>query len=213
MPASQSADKQQKTIQPGSIIDEATAQEIEYLRSLQDKSPTPADQWASPRKQGFIVQLPSGNILRMRRIMNIVQAVKDGTIPNPLGDIVQRQISAGLPMIKLNDLNQEALQQSLDLLDSTVVLAAVDPKVEIPPEDQPAELWNPAPGSISIMDLTLADRLFITKVANGGTTDIDRFREEQKVVVGSLPDGKPVVAPTKRTGGTKRAGSGSKGKR
>jgi hypothetical protein len=96
MPASQSAEKK---IEPGQIIDEETAREIEYLRSLQDKTPTPADQWASPRKQGFIVELPSGNILRMRRIMNIVQAVKDGTIPNPLGDIVQRQISAGLPMI------------------------------------------------------------------------------------------------------------------
>jgi hypothetical protein len=104
-------------------------------------------------------------------------------------------------MLKLNELNQEALQQSLDLIDRTVVLAAVDPKIEIPPEDQPAELWNPPLGSISIMDLTLADRLFITKVANGGTTDLDRFREEQKVVVGSVPDSKPVVAPTKRTGG------------
>src|SRR4051794_1006641 len=101
MPASQSAAK--KKIEPGSIIDEETAREIEYLRSLQDKTPTSAEQWASPRKQGFIVELPSGNILRMRRLMNIVQAVKDGTIPNPLGEIVQRQINAGLPMIKLND--------------------------------------------------------------------------------------------------------------
>jgi len=210
MPASQGAAAEEPAT---GFIDEETLAEAQRLRDMQNLEPTSAEEWKSPRKQGFLIMLPSGNVMRMRRTMNIVKAVKAGTIPNPLGQIVRNQIGGGMPLLRMADLPEDAMVQTLDLIDQSVLLAAVEPKVEIPPEDADPEFWSPeTPGTISIMDLSLVDKLFITQVAQGGTTNLDRFREEQKIVVGSAPSGRKVERAPKPTGGTKRAGSGGKRK-
>lgn len=168
-------------------LDEETLAELVRLREMQQLEVTPAEQWNSPRKQGFLVQLPSGQVIRVRRTMNIVKAIEAGTLPNPLNETVQRNIAAGSPELVLPNLSGLEAQQAMDLIDQTVLLAVVEPPVKIPPEDQSAELWEPPPGCLSIMDVTMTDRLFIAQVAQGGSTDLDKFREQQEIVVEPVP--------------------------
>lgn len=182
----------------------------------QDLEVTPPDSWQSPRRQGFPVLLPSGNVARVRRTMDLLTLAKSGSIPNPLGSIVQKMIDEGRPTFGLGELEGDALTQAFDLIDTTVVNAMVEPRVALPPEKDEEEkvinpeLWQAPPGMISIMDLSMEDRLFIVQVAHGGTTDLNSFRVQQAGVVQAVAPGKGTatkakrVAPTKRTGGTSK---------
>jgi hypothetical protein len=190
----------------------ALLKEAELLAKLNEREVTSSEDWKSPRKAGFLIELPSGNVARIRRTMNLLELVKSGQIPNPLGKIVEGMISRGEVGINMQTLDMEARIQALDMVDAAVVAAMVEPRVIIPPEGVNPEVFQTPPGAISIMDLTNEDKIFITQVAQGGTADVEKFREEQSRLMESLRFGTDKPVPPKQLARAKRAGSSSKRK-
>ncbi len=179
-------------------------------------APTPAESWNGPRVQGFLVELPSGNICRVKRLMDMKELAIAGKIPNPLGQTVMRMISEGEPALDLQQITPAEQVQAILFMDSQVCRMMIEPRCMIPPEkddegnDVIAELWKPPAGCISILDLTQEDRLFLFNVSNGGVTDLATFRRVQNGLVEVASSRPRVPRPTKRTGGTQRARSRSK---
>lgn len=173
--------------------------------------PTPADQWNSPRKQGFHVKLPSGNVCRVKRTMDFLEMARKGEMPNPLAAIVIKMVESGEPIADLQKLPPESQLQMLVFIDEQVCRMMVEPRCMIPPEkddegnDVIAEFWQPpVAGCISILDLTQEDRLFLFNVSQGGPTDLASFRSMQEGLVEAVGSRKGVPKPTKRTGGVDR---------
>lgn len=180
---------------------------------------TSPDQWNSPRKQGFLVQTPSGNVCRVHRTMDFKALVQSGHLPNPLGAIVLKQLEAGNPMLDMQTLTPEAQLQAVLFMDEQVCRMMIDPRCLIPPEKDEngepinAEEWRAPAGAISILDLTQEDRLFLFNVAQGGATDMATFRQVQDGFMEAVEARKRVPRPTKRTGGTQRTKRGGAAKR
>lgn len=184
---------------------QAILEETQRLQELQTREVTPLEDWKSPRKSGFLIELPSGNVCRIRRTFHLLELIKSGSLPNPLRSVVEDSMDKGQYALNLAAMDTEARIQALDLLDHEVVAAMIEPRVLIPPEGVDPEVFQAPPGAISIMDLTVDDRTFIVTVAHGGTTDVTKFRAEQESVVESV---RPVTSdrlPPKRASKPKRA--------
>lgn len=181
----------------------------EPLRQDQMEVTSP-DQWNSPRKQGFLVQTPSGNVCRVHRTMDFMELVKSGKVPNPLGALIMQRLEENESAVDLQTMPPEAQVQAVIFMDEQVCRMMIEPRCMIPPEKDEngdpvvAETWQPPIGAISILDLTQEDRLFLFNVAQGGATDLATFRLIQNRVVEGVEARKHTPRPTKRTGGTER---------
>lgn len=169
-----------------------------------------ASSWISQR--GQVIELPSGNKARVIRTMSMTTGVKNGTIPNPLRSVLSKMIETNAPMNKKDAENPEVIEQMNKLMVSAVCEAMVNPRVVVPPEDENWETWYPTePNTISIVDMSPEDRVFVYGVAQGGTTDLKSFREQQEQFMASLADESEVPVPPKRAsrsnGGGKRSRS------
>lgn len=161
---------------------------------------TTAEEWHSPRVEGFPVQLPSGNVARVRRTMDLMVLLKAGKIPNPLAQKVQEMIDQGKVTLAVEDMDQQTIEQLGRLQMETVAQVLVSPRCMIPPEDAPdPSVWEPPPGCISTYDLTPEDLAFLWNIAQGGTTDLESFRELTATFVAASQNGGHVPQPTKRT--------------
>lgn len=153
--------------------------------AVEAEKPTSADEWVSPRKVGFTVTLPGGNKMRMRRTFDVIEMMKDdGTVTNPLLGIVIENIKNGDP-VKGEEFSQEQQAELYLWICQVVCKAAMEPKVALVPEGAKYS-WEPPPGHIRIDDLSLEDQMFIWQVAQGGTTNLARFREESADMLGAL---------------------------
>lgn len=156
---------------------------------------TDAGTWRSKRKEGFVTRLPSGNTCRVRRTMDLMTLLRSGQIPNPLAKIVKESIKTAGDISKMDtsDLDEEAIEQMLVLMEDTAIKAIVEPPVKRPPEDlDDPEGWQPPEGCISTYDLTIEDKFFIFQVAQGGAADLGNFRTEQAAAMARVPDGQAV---------------------
>lgn len=190
----------------------ALLEEVRLLDQMQQMEVTSSEAWKSPRKVGFLLQLPSGNVCRIRRTLSMLEMIKNGSIPNPLRENVEAMIGRGDLALDTRSLPAEAKVQALDLIDQTVVAAVVDPRVLVPPEGVNPEVYQAPPGAISIMDLTIEDRLFICTVAQGGSADVSKFLAQQDQFVESVYNRPESSVPSKPIARTKRTGGGSKRK-
>lgn len=176
-----------------------------------DLEVTDPSDWNSPRKQGFMVRLPSGNVCRVKRLMDFADLARGGKIPNPLGAQVLRMIEEGSPTIDLHTLPPDSQLQAVLFIDEQVCRMMIEPRCYIPPETdadgQPvdAEQWVAPAGAISILDLTQDDRLFLFNVSQGGTTALTSFRDLQTRIVEAVEARQSVPRPTKRTNGGRGA--------
>lgn len=168
---------------------------------------TDASAWRSPRKEGLVVKLPSGNSCRVRRTLDLFTLLKTGQIPNPLRTLIRKSIEEhgkDQPM-QLEGLTEESLQQMMELIDNCVIKAVVEPPVRVPPEDESDPSgWLPPEGCISIYDLTLPDKMFIFDVAQGAAMDLQPFREKQEQAIQSVRNGAGVPSAAElasRSGG------------
>lgn len=205
---------------------ESLDQELKALKEAQALKPTPSEEWKSPRQLGFLVKLPSGNVARIKRLLDLPGLLKNGLVPNPLASHIQKSLEEGMDTLQLSDLSADAQIQALDLIDDGVVRSMIEPRVLLVPEGINPDVFETPPGSISIMDLTLEDRMFVYQAAQGGTADPDRFRginvesaqriaESRRQPIGDVESPQPRKAapkPTKRTNGTQRRNSSGKGK-
>lgn len=177
--------------------------------SVEEKQVTTAGSWKGAASEGVVVELPSGNIVRVKRTMDLLHLLKAGRIPNPLSGMVQRMVDNKEANIALEDLDPESIKQMLLLVDETVLKCVMEPVVEKEPDPEPDEdaaayqarlrAWKPAPDNIALGWIDLEDRMFIFTFAQGFAADLASFREEQEAAMAQLRDGKAVPKPTKRT--------------
>lgn len=181
------------------------------------QAPTAASEWRSSRTEGFTVQLPSGNVARVRRSMDILQLLKTGRVPNKLIKLItammDQQKAGQIPIVEAGDADEETIMEMMSFIDTCVASIMISPPCHVPPREKDesnedyqnrAPSWIPPEGSISIFDLSPEDRMFLFSVAQGGTTDLELFRNQQAAVVVGSSDSKAVPRSTKRTGGTKK---------
>jgi hypothetical protein len=205
---------------PTDQAEEAVAQE--------ELVPTSVEGWAKKpvaavsKEEGFITPLPSGNVVRMRRSLDLVVQLQSGQIPNPLAGIVRKMIDTGNPNFPMDAADSNTMLQFLDLMNETAVHCIISPPFAMPPkrgygengrklpkpetaEEYQARLekWVCPEGHISVWDMEMEDRLFVFAVAQGAAANLATFREQSERTLAALQAGEGVREPAKRTGGTR----------
>lgn len=161
----------------------------------QAQVPTSAAAWRSARKEGFLVTLPSGQTVKIRRTLDLFERLRDGRIPNPLAGIVVDMIENKREQVDMSKLDERSLGQMLALIDETITKMMIEPQVTLEPSDAPIG-WEPPEGFISTADIEIDDKLFLFNVAQGGTADLATFRAQAASFVGSVSDGNGVQDAT-----------------
>jgi hypothetical protein len=185
----------------------------------QTLTPTSPEEWGArpvAAEQGFIATLPSGNVVRMRRTLDLPILLRAGKIPNPLADIVRQMLDTGntqFPREAAED--STALQQLLDLIDQNCVNAVIEPKVSAPDPrginetfeewQERANAWLPEPGTLSVFRIDMPDKLYIYAVAQGAAANLARFRDESEGFMAGLADEQDVPSEAVGTPGANRA--------
>lgn len=136
---------------------------------------TSAAEWRKKRKEGFVVTLPSGNNAKVARKIDLLEAMRDGSLPNALAAIVSKMISG--ENISADLLTQDTLLEMMAWIDEQVITAMIEPQVVRKPSDAPKD-WEPPEGCIELADLEISDRMFLAGVAQGGPAQFERFREQ-----------------------------------
>lgn len=172
----------------------------------------------TPVEDGLIVPLPSGNVVKVRRTMDMLALLRSGRIPNPLAGIVQKMIDTGNPdlasaMQATGPESAKTSQQLLDLLDATWLRAVIEPEFDGPPQrgklrdeagrfikqhetvdeyQERLSTWTPEDGKISIFDVDMDDKMYVFGVAQGAAVDLARFRAEQDAALDLVHANEPV---------------------
>lgn len=177
-------------------------------------TPTPVAEWKGKVEiEGSDLPLPSGNVARVKRL-SPEAFLASGMIPDPLSAIVTKAINSkkGMPPGKeLEQLTKDPkkIQSALQLFDRVTAHCVVLPNIMMPPTcdncgqyfnvdtrhtDEGAPNYHPYnegardPNTLYADQVDLQDKIFIFQWAMGGTTDLERFREEQQRTVESLSD-------------------------
>lgn len=183
---------------------------------------TSAAEWGAkkeePVEDGILVPLPSGNVVRVRRTMDMMALLRAGRIPNPLAGIVQKMIDTGNvdlagAMKKTGPESAKASQQLLDLLDGTWMNAVMEPAFDAPvprgqlkdeggklikPQETQDEYmlrlegWQPKEGKVSIFDVKMDDKMYVFGISQGAAVDLARFRAEQDAALDLVHADAPV---------------------
>lgn len=157
-------------------------------------APTSVSEWRSKPVEGFVVALPSGKSVKMRRTLDMFELLRQGRIPNPLAGAVRKMMDGGNKNIDVSAIAQDpkALEQFLDMLNSAVARAILEPKVVM------TEDGNPPEDALDVTEIDLDDRMFIFMVAQGGATDLEQFRNQQDEFMATAQDGQGVPSKAKR---------------
>lgn len=164
-----------------------------------------AANWRTQR--GAIIELPSGNRARIVRSLDLNEALKNGSIPNPLRGVLSKMLDQGNEKVSAKEFaaDPEVILQMNALMNKTVCESMVNPRCQMPPEGENPATWQPDdPNTISIVDLSDEDKIFIYGVAQGGATDLESFRKQQEKFMESLADEREVPQKAKRNSRGKR---------
>ena len=172
---------------------------------------TSRSQWKGAQKEGQLVPLPSGNVVRIVRTMDLLHLLKAGKIPNPLAGIVQGMVDKRQTTIDQSELDMDTIKETMKLVDDTVLKVVTEPKIVAPPDPEEGETeeayalrinsWEPEdPEAVPLTWLDMDDRMFIFVFAQGFAADLATFRAEPDKAVAPASPGKRKPQPTKRTG-------------
>lgn len=89
--------------------------------------------------EGFIAELPSGNVVKMTRTLDMPILLKTGRIPNPLAGIVQKMMDTRSAQFPQEASDPAVLMQLLDLLNETAVRAIISPPFDAPAKREKGE--------------------------------------------------------------------------
>lgn len=180
---------------------------------------TSASDWnkkALPAEEGFLLELPSGNVCRVRRTLDMLVLLKAGRIPNPLAGVVQRMIDTKSTEFPTEEMNREMLEQLYDFLAQNAVRMVIEPKFEMPDprvagEDGEAYQrrisdWQPSEGAISIFDVDMTDLLYLMAIGQGQAADLASFREEQAASLVTAQNGEGVRKPSSNRSSRRASG-------
>lgn len=146
---------------------------------------TPVQSWKAKVK-GHAIQVPSGNVCLMRKV-GLQVFMKQGIIPNSLMPIVQKAISQGKPPsnkdLEALSSNESLMDDMMELMDEVTLFCVIEPRVErVPRDDQGAIIPigddRRSDNLLYVDEVDIEDKMFIFNVAVGGTSDLERFRQE-----------------------------------
>lgn len=151
----------------------------------QEKQITTAAEWKKRSAAGHDLEVPSGALCQVRRA-DLRVFMKTGRIPNSLRSIMDSAIGGkDIDTTKLaNDVldNPELLDDMMTMVDTIVVECVMQPKVyPVPTQGRPRE-----PEFLYVDEIDLEDRMFIFNWTVGGSSDLERFREEQGTALATV---------------------------
>ena len=162
---------------------------------------TAASAWSKPAEivEGHLLTLPSGNVARLRRTLNLPHLLRKGKIPNPLAAQVEQMISSKKPVVQPSEDDKELLLQMIELIHSQLPKIFVEPRIELEPdewdEDEQGQ-WQPSEGAIAIEWLAPEDAMFAFSFAQGGPAEVARFREQSQKIVADMANEPAVEGAT-----------------
>ena len=154
------------------------------------EAPTPVSGWKKKSSEGILVRVPSGNTALIRT-PGIEVFLTQGVIPNALMPLVTDSMKRGAAP-KDEDLsamigNPEMVTQIVEMANAVCVFCCLDPKVEpVPDVDEQGKEEPRDPDLLYVDEVDFNDKMYIFSVAVGGTSDLEKFREEQATVMGTL---------------------------
>ena len=128
---------------------------------------TPPEQWST--RKGEIVELPSGNVARLRTI-SLSVCLFNGSVPNHLAAIVKDVIEGGQEAVE--QASRSDIKATLGMQSWLIEQVMMEPQIHVG-EGPPGE------GEIEHGDLTDEDRGFITSYAIRGTAILEPFRNKR----------------------------------
>lgn len=166
--------------------------------------PTSGASWRKDREEGELIELPSGNLARLRAVSPLA-LVASGNIPDMLTPLVAQVLSQGV------DATQETIDRVIAGIESentgapdvaeafaglkrmTSAFDAICAAVFVSPRivEQPT-----ADDEISADDLDLADKLHAVHIATQPLEVLRRFRYEPDADVAAVHDGESDARPT-----------------
>jgi hypothetical protein len=146
--------------------------------------------WRSPRREGIVVRLRSGNVARLKPI-GLMELYKLGRIPNALMDIVVELITAKAvsPERAMQKVG-ESMSAIVELYDLICESAFVEPKVVKDPVND---------DEISADDIPLEDKEDVLAFVNAPQAALQLFRQIQEEQLESVRDRENVRAETERS--------------
>lgn len=137
---------------------------------LQVTSTSVFKQRRAERNKVTRVELPSGNVFELRR-PDIVKLIRQGVIPGDVAVAAQAMAADG----GKKELTGKLFVDYLKMLNSTTLASVVTPKVK----DGDVTEAEYDQGFISVDDIDVDDKEFISVYANTGDTDLSSFRNKE----------------------------------
>jgi hypothetical protein len=161
--------------------------------------PTAGSAWRQPRTEGYVKQLPSGNVARLRPV-SPDQLLTTGEVPDILTPLVVRMLFEGADGSELSQLSDpSAVVQNagatVQLFNTICRLAFVEPRIVADPQGD---------DEISINDVPLLDRGFVFQLVTQPAEVLRDFMFPESGTVAAVPDGEgdgePTVGPDDDSG-------------
>lgn len=142
------------------------------------------------KREGVIVELPSGLAVRARRV-ELRSLVSHGSIPNPLMEVVSEALDKGQAMdpqammakdATKDTISLEMIQDMYNMVEAVAVNSFVEPALHPLPEDGVERDDD----LLYVDEVEDEDKMFIFQWASGGTDDVAKFREEARASMASL---------------------------
>lgn len=137
--------------------------------------------------------LPSGNVCKARRV-GLDAMIKGGRIPNNLLPMMKGALAGqSVDAAKLKEsVTPETVQEMMGLFDVIAMDVMVEPKCHPVPE-----LGERDDETLYVDDLDMEDKQFLFQWATGGTSDVEKFRDETSQLVAALQPSERVGSSAK----------------
>jgi len=146
------------------------------------KSPVMAPSTASAfkKRSSGLLQLPSGEVVKVKNLGGLKALLSDGMIPNSLMPLVESAMTSGqVPdmkevITKDSKIDYSLVDDMMHLNDQIAMRCVVEPKVHPVPENEK----DRDDDLLYIDEIPEEDKMFIFQWVTGGTKDVEAFRKE-----------------------------------
>ena len=149
-----------------------------------------AREWRRLRKEGVVVQLPSGLVARLRPV-SIIDLWKSGNVPDGLTPMIGDLLVNGTVSAEKSEMTAELVGTVGQLYDIICRAAFIEPAIVDSPRDDADE--------IALEDVSQRDREFTLAWVSQPTTELRRFPDEE------ITDMEPVEPKSSLRAATKPA--------
>lgn len=142
------------------------------------------------RMRGELLPLPSGEVVRARHV-ELQSFILQGTVPNPLMEIVSEALEKGqgadietLAGVEEGKLDIDTVKQMYEIVDALVCASVLEPKVlPVPEGDQRDDEL------LYVDELDPMDKMYIFQWCTGAVKDLESFRSQAGAGMDALAQG------------------------